>query len=239
MMKRLLILAGIALLLMVGVAQAVPITFTGSSGSLAAAATFDISGSNLIVSLTNTSSGDPSAPEDILSGVFFAIPNNPLLGKVSAVLASGSSVLHGPIPATDPGGFVGGEWAYNNFASFEAIYSSGYYDGNARFLGSNLQGPDSVDGIQYGITTPYDLPANDNGGLRGIGLINNSVVFTLSGLPIGFDLSNIEDVRFQYGTCLTEPQFDGRHSQVPEPSTLLLLGAGLVGVGFLRKRFKK
>ncbi|MFZ3137792.1 MAG: XDD4 family exosortase-dependent surface protein [Thermodesulfovibrionales bacterium] len=239
--KRLLILSGVAFLLMVGAAQAVPITFTGSSGSLAASVTFDVSGSNLIVTLTNTSTADPSVPGDILSGVFFSIPTNPSLGKVLAVLASGSSIIHGPMPATDPGGVVGGEWAYTNSDTngLEAIYSSGYYNGNARFPGSNLQGPTSVDGIQYGITTSYDLPANDNGGLQGRGLINNSVVFTLSGLLTGFDLSEIGDVRFRYGTCIDEPHFPGGHTQVPEPCTILLLGAGLAGVGLLRRRFKK
>jgi hypothetical protein len=33
--------------------------------------------------------------------------------------------------------------------------------------------------------------------------------------------------------------FAGNGTRVPEPSTLLLLGAGLLGVGFVRRRFKK
>ncbi len=35
------------------------------------------------------------------------------------------------------------------------------------------------------------------------------------------------------------PVFVGTASQVPEPSTILLLGAGLAGVGILRRKFRK
>ena len=110
-MKKTLILI-FALTMVLGTAEilkATPITFTGSSGNLAASVKFDVSGSDLLVTLANISTGDPHAPGDILTGVIFSIPGNPLLDRTtgSAKLSVGSVVIHGPITATDSGGVVG------------------------------------------------------------------------------------------------------------------------------------
>ncbi len=230
--------------------QAVPIVFTGSSGSLAASVSFDVSGDDLLVTLTNIATSDPQAPGNILTGVIFSLPGNPLLTKVSAILAAGSTVIHGPSPSTDAGGSVGGEWAYSNalsgaFVGQQSIYSSGYFPGNDVFGGTNLQGPGSVDGVQYGITTLNDTAGNDNGGISGSGLIQNSVAFVLSGLSDNFLLSAITGVSFQYGTSLTETNIPGGCTglcsppgeELPEPSPLALavLGFGAL-IGSVRRR---
>ena len=63
-------------------------------------------------------------------------------------------------------------------------------------------------------------PATGNTPVTGTNALNkNSVVFTLSGLPAGFDLDCITNVNWQYGTSLTEPN-------IPEPASALLLGIG-------------
>src|SRR5262245_47885599 len=100
-----------ALLLTPLPSQATPITFTGSSGSLSAEATFDTSGTNLIVTLTNTSGSNVVNAAQVLTAVFFSLTGNPALGRTSAVLNAGSTVINGGV--TDPGGVVGGEWAYD------------------------------------------------------------------------------------------------------------------------------
>src|SRR5215813_954956 len=99
-------------------------------------------------------------------------------------------------------------------------------------------GPDSPDGLQYGITSAGDNLATGNSAVTGgNALIKNSVIFTLSGLPAGFDPSTaISNVVFQYGTQLTDPHFPGNPPSVPEPATLGLVGIGLVGVGAMWRR---
>lgn len=217
------------------------ITFSSSSGNLAASVTFSTSGSNLIVTLTNTSTADVLVPSDVLTAVFFDLPGNPSLSSVSAVLGVGSSVINPPSgTGTDPGGVVGGEWAYASGlvsapgGAKQGISSSGLgLFGNATFPGSELQGPlnsGAVDGVQYGITSAGDDPTTGNGGISGQGLIKNSVVFTLSGLPGGFNqssLSTIGNVTLQYGTALGE----NPPSPVPAPaeSLLVLIGLGMIG----------
>ena len=221
-------------------ASASSITFNGSSGSLSASVTFSTSGANLLMTFTNTSTNDVLVPSDVLTAFFFnstgiALSLTPATGSV--VLNTGSTVLFG---GSDPGGVVGGEWDYRSGISGGAPAGANYgvssvglnIFGNASFPGSNLQGPVSVDGLQYGLTSAGDNPATGNTPVTGTNaLIKNSVVITLPGIPAGYDPSaHITNVWFQYGTALDgEPGFPG----TPEPSTLSML---IVGVFALRRR---
>jgi hypothetical protein len=211
-------------------AHASMITFSASQGSLAASVTFDTSGTDLIVTLTNTSAADVTVQNQILTAVFFDV-GGPLLslnpGAGSAVLASGSTVLFG---TSDPGNVVGGEWQYlagiGGSAPHGANYgisSAGYgIFGSPNFPGSNLQGPAAINGLQYGITSAGDDSSTGQPAVTGTNaLIQNSVVFTLPGLPVGFDPATaISNVNFQYGTSLLDSNI-----QVPAPGALSLLAA--------------
>jgi MprA protease rhombosortase-interaction domain-containing protein len=215
------------------------ITFSASGGNRAASATFAASGSNLVVTLTNTSSADVLLPVDVLTAVFFDFGGSaPTLSRTSAVLGSGSAVLFG---GTDPGNVVGGEWAYVTAGLSGGPHNSHYgisstgvnlFGPGDLFPGSNLQGPSSPDGLQYGITSAGDDPATGNTPVTGTNaLIQNSVVFTLGNLPAGFDPSaTITNVSFQYGTSLEDPNL-----QVPAPSAAALLTLGALGFGRRRR----
>lgn len=216
---------------------------TGSSGSLSASADFSASGTNLVVILTNTSSADVSVPAEVLTAIFFDVAGVGALTRVSAVLTVGSTVFFGGF---DPGGVVGGEWAYaSNLAgapggATEGISSAGFdlFGPADLFPGTDLQDPASPDGIQYGITSAGDNTATGNAAVTGSNaLIKNSVTFTLDGLPIGFlpSQQNITNVSFQYGTALTESNIPGRDTQIPEPSTWLLLTTGLIALARVKK----
>jgi hypothetical protein len=235
------ILAATALL---GASSASALTFTASSGSLAASATFSASGNYLTVELENTSAIDVLNPSQILTAIFFDYTSPPTLTRVSAVVASGSTVLFG---TTDPGNVVGGEWAYAGGltgtpgSAALGISSSGLglFGPSDTFPGSNLQGPASPDGLQYGITSAGDNPTTGNSAVTGNNaLIKNKVIFTFSGMT-GYALEDLQirNVSFQYGTALTEPNVP-----VPTPdggSTVLLLGMAFVGVALVGRRNRR
>jgi len=230
-----------------------PITFSASGSSPAdarsASVTFDVSGNNLIVTLTNTSSADPSTANQILTGVFFDIAGSPTLTPLDAVIANFSggpgcepncSITNG---GTDAGsslpGEVSGEWAFRNKATglaYGAAYGiSSVNLGNLfsnpsfNFPGDNIVNTTAVGGIDYGITTSSDpcvdpncSAGNDTGSIVWQPLISDSVVFSLSGLAALFDPSAaITNVTFNYGTGLVP---------LPEPATLFLLGFGVAAV---------
>jgi hypothetical protein len=238
-------LAVAALLAVSGSAFADSVTFSGSAGGRAASAVFATSGSTLTVTLTNTATDDVTLPIFVLTGVYFDVSGSALsLTRTSALLNTGSTVINA---ASQPaGGVVGGEWAYKSGLSGAAggaaygISSSGLglFGPGDRFPGDNLDGPNDPDGLQYGITTAGDDSSTNNGGTN-TPLIKNSVVFTLSGLPTGFDINRFRNVGFQYGTALDEPQLPSNLTVVPLPAGAtagLSALAGVAVVGGLRRR---
>lgn len=211
------------------------VTFSaGDASGRHASAVFDVqSGTMLTVTLTNDAADDVMAPVDVLTAIFFDIDGASVsLTPVSALLNTGSVAVFAPQPV---GGNVGGEWAYG--AGIAGPESTSYGIGSAGFGifgGSNFGGPDldppgAVNGLNYGILSTGDNPTTGNTPVTGsVPLVKDSVVFTLSGLPSGFDLGRIDNVWFQYGTGLNEPRN-------PAPGTIALLGLGGLIVGRRRR----
>ncbi len=209
----------------------------GSAGIKSASALFEVSGTNLVITLTNTSPSDVLVPSDVLTAIFFDVSGPSLsLTRVSGVLGAGSSVAYDP-DGQPAGGVIGGEWAYLNgittgptSASY-GVSSTGLdiFGPGDRFPGPDLAPPPSPDGVQYGLLSAGDNLATGNGGITGSGgLIKNSAVFTLSGLPANFDLSRINNAFFLYGTAI------GEGGMSPTPGTAVLFG--MAGLAATRRR---
>jgi hypothetical protein len=197
---------------------------------------FTSSGGNMTVTLSNNWTGDPARAREILTGVLFNV--DPAIGDLittgTAVICKTCSVTNGG--KTDPGGSVGGEWAFRGGLWFDEAYgissvSLGAFNKVDLFGGTNLAGTAAgPGGLDYGITTKSDTPGNDQKDLAGIPLILNQVIFTFSGLPKDFDPSTaIKDVNFQFGTTV---------SNTPEPTSLALLGLGGATAWIVRRRRK-
>ena len=232
------------------------VTYSFASGNpRASRATFEVSGGNLVIGLTNTSTYDVMAPEESLTALFFDLAGGASLSPVSAVLGEGAVVYQGSTIITDINGDgsvdaddrdVGGEWAYKmNVPTLPATYaisSVGLDDligPKDRFdTTMNLAGPESPDGMQYGILSTGDDPATGNGGLLGNTMSRDSVVFTLSGLEQDFDLGEISNVWFHYGTSYASPL--PPPPEMPEPATVMafIMSAGAL-TRYARRRMKK
>lgn len=184
-----------------------------------------------------TSNRVASKPGDVLTALFFT--SSDAFTPVSANLTAGSAIIIGTGPGAKPtdttqGSNVGGEWEYLKVATAlgnQGISSSklGFFK-TPNFNGPNLQGPAGVDGGQFGIVNGESSP---KGGFKKDSEVNKSVTFLLN-VASGFALSDITNPQIWYGTGhVPSPP------PAPIPPTVLLLGSGLVGLGFLAWRQKK
>lgn len=225
-----------------GAAAQADVMARGGMSSLDATVIFQHSGSDLMITLINSSSADVLAPEDVLTGVFFNIsgPTLPLVAH-SATLADGSIVRWG---ASEPGGGVGGEWAFRaglSGAPGGATYGIsaaglGLFGPHDAFPGANLHGQGGPQGLGYGLLSTGDDPLTGNTPVTGhFPLIQSGVVFTLSGLPEGFDPGAIGNVWVQYGTSLSEPSYVVPIISVPAPGAAVMLAGGAFALSRRRR----
>lgn len=212
------------------------LTFTGSGGGFSAQANFSLSGSTLTVTLTDTSTAAVSSNGQTLGGLFFNTTT--ALTANSAALNAGSFTAFGSIVNN-----VGEGWLYGHGSSVTssgfnstiaaAGYTIGFGDAQAQAFYTTPVTP--LDGADYALVGTGGV--TPNGGLKSP-LFQNSLVFTLT-VGSGFSLSELGNtVRFQMGTALSETNFEGHPTAVPEPSTLAIAGLGALGfMGYgLRRR---
>jgi hypothetical protein len=224
------------------VLEASPIVYYGSNGSLAASASFDLSGSILTIVLTNISNSDVLVPSNVLTGLGFN--SDFRLDPSSASLNAGSSVYYNKGPVDDPG--VG--WGYGYGVDAMGMNSAISASGAVKDLGhSNFSAGQSksLGGLDYGILSLGDDPLTGNRGVTTKGpLFNDSLVFTLNA-PDDFTLDDISgDVSFFYGTKLGESTIRGDRSSsastVPEPGTFALFGTGIgLMLIFMKRRLRR
>jgi hypothetical protein len=230
--------------------------FQGTNGSnLKAEALFELQGTDLTVTLKNTSQADVLNNPEILTAVFFDITTDPMLTKGSAILSPGSVVRNPPssVPSPHPSN-VGGEWGYERangsgglglgVAQRYGISAAGFGVGGTDMFGptslfsTNLHGTPSPGGLDYGLTSAGDNPTTGTGhvgGSQAWPLIQNSVVFSFQIDPVVFTIDDVKNIRFQYGTDLgTGDYLIG--SEVPEPGTWGMLALAASSLVARRRR---
>lgn len=197
-------------------------------GTASAAVQMDYASSVLTISIQNTSSGQVAGAAGVLTGIGFNLPGTLKISSGTVAAASGSS----------PVGNISSYWGFDpdstGSSAFYSLIGSNTINSNIRTVtpggltamsgsgGVNVQGPN------YGVL----YVGGDGGGLGG--LVTDTVLITLnlSGSYDGDVIGSIDRNFIVVGF--------GSPTSVPEPSALLLLSGGLVGlVGFNRWRMKR
>ncbi len=230
-------LAALALICSTGELQAQ--TFTGSSGSLAASATFTLSGGNLDIIFRDTATSPAGSNADVLTGLFFDVSGSPIFNKASSSIDTNGSIFVNT-SNNSPTGVIGDHWAFKQGLKGTSPTPPGNANYGISATGLGIFGPSdtftgnggSPDGVDYGLVGPGGPGGvNHNQGPQ----LQNSVHIVLSDSLSGS--ATISNVWFQYGSALTETSI---HATVPAPPSLVtaLIGAGLLGVGFRINRRK-
>ncbi|MBC7882227.1 MAG: hypothetical protein H7Y37_12950 [Anaerolineae bacterium] len=228
-------------------ANAAGITFAGTSGTLGANVLFELNGTALTLTLQNTGTNAINSRADVLTALFFDYSPSTILTYNSAIVQQGQQLVafekkNDPVITTLTSNLditnINGSWRY--VGSVPGPTESGLGT-----VGLGIFDGDFTRGTNYGLIGSGIL--NGNGGLENDGgspVIRNTAVFSFT-VQSGFNLSDIRNVKFQYGTSLSEPSFGGVATNpdptaVPEPTPALaamVLGLILGGVVFFKRRF--
>ena len=226
----------------VGAAHAGAIYSFSDVSGLSGEAEFTVvgAGDELEIRLRNTSTGVPGGfdeSDQLLTGISWDFGDPGFNGDVmitggSVAIGSASASLNfDNSPPLGPGADVSGEYGYGNMDGTGAL--TNFVSANAAvatpFGGANLDGPVSIDGPQAGlVANPVIVPLAGLGAIQDEILINLTLDGTITQQELVDDL-NANGVRFEFGS-------DAAFFTVPEPTTALLLLAGLVAIGVRRER---
>jgi hypothetical protein len=210
------------------------ITVGSATNDVWATVDFHLSGNTLTVTLTaNATDTGTTIQAAVLSGLGF---NAPTLASSLPSSSGSAAIAAGSAKVVSSGGTldthtIGQEWQYKPGTGLGAAGLTGTFGPNGNLCGTAGCGV-NLDGTDFGLVPTNTTLSSD--GLKNNTYIQNSAVFTLI-LPTGsdFSLDHIGPVNLFYGS-LPEGTF-----RAPEPSTLMLLGSGLVGFAYLAVRRRR
>jgi len=203
-------------------------------------ATYSISGNTLTIELTYTGGSETiMGINQTLSGLTWDLEGyTGTLTADSAVMGAGSTLIGVDAGSWTGGTDLSGQWAYSDSISESGLgsYGVGAVGGDPELFGHH----DIIDsnetmvnpapgGIDFALVGP-DVDLNHDGFRNQGPIVQNSMIFTFTftGTLTEDMITNVMPLFGSAGAPLT-----------PEPATIVIFGAGLVGARFAARRWRQ